>query len=319
MSIQSIQNPLHRRPQVLLVDDSPSSLRTLGEILSPDHDVLVATTGQAALEIARAMEPLDLILLDVMMPGLDGHAVCRALKEDESARRVPIIFVTALMGPEAEARGFDMGAVDYITKPFSAPVVRARVRTHVSLKRRSDLLENLAFLDGLTGIANRRQLDEHLDREWRRLTRRSASISLLMIDIDHFKGLNDHYGHGYGDDCLRRVAGAIADVARRSGDLPARYGGEEFAVVLPDTGIDGALAVAEKIRRSVEDLGLPNVASRVADHVTVSVGVAGSIPRHRGTPQELVNAADRALYRAKSSGRNRVHGEPTEVANIDEP
>jgi diguanylate cyclase (GGDEF)-like protein len=179
-------------------------------------------------------------------------------------------------------------------------------------------LENLAFLDGLTGIANRRQFDEHLEREWRRLTRRSAPLSLLMIDIDHFKGLNDHYGHGYGDDCLRRVAGALADVARRSGDLPARYGGEEFAVVLPDTGTDGALTVAEKIRAAVEALRLPHVASRVAGHVTVSVGVAGGIPRHRGTPRELVNAADRALYRAKSSGRNRIHGEPSEDASLDE-
>lgn len=291
------------------MDDSPTSLRTLGEILSPDYDVLVATTGQAALEIARGPEPLDLILLDVMMPGLDGHAVCRALKEDERARLVPIIFVTALLGSEAEARGFDMGAVDYITKPLSAPVVRARVRTHVSLKRRSDLLERLAFLDGLTGIANRRQFDELLEREWRRLTRRVSPLSLLMVDIDHFKGLNDHYGHGYGDDCLRRVAGAIAEVARRSGDIAARYGGEEFVVLLPDTGLDGALTVAEKVRSGVEALRLPHASSPVAGHITVSVGVAGSIPRHRGSSQELVNLADRALYRAKSSGRNRVHGE----------
>ena len=203
-----------------------------------------------------------------------------------------------------------MGAVDYITKPFSAPVVRARVRTHVSLKRRSDLLENLAFLDALTGIANRRQFDEQLDREWRRLARRGTPLSLLMIDIDHFKALNDHYGHGYGDDCLRRVAEAIDDVTGRSSDLAARYGGEEFAVILPETGLEGALAVAEKMRRAVDALKVSHATSPVADHITVSAGAAGSVPQHHGSPNELVAMADRALYRAKAAGRNCVRGEP---------
>jgi diguanylate cyclase (GGDEF)-like protein len=305
---------LHRA-KILLVDDSTTNLRILGEILSPDYDILVSTSGEIALEIARGSEPPDLILLDVKMPGMDGYTTCRILKEDDHTRNIPVIFITAVEGSQAETKGFELGAVDYITKPYSAPVVHARVKTHVALKQHADLLEGLAFIDGLTGIANRRQFDQQLEKEWRRMMRRSTPLSLLMIDIDHFKRFNDHYGHGAGDDCIRLVARAIASTIKRPGDLAARYGGEEFAIILPDTDEKGASTVAEATRLAVESLKLPHASSLVADHVTISLGVASDIPHSQGNLQNLIDAADHALYRAKSAGRNQISIEPHTTNN----
>lgn len=297
------------RAKILIVDDSTTNLMLLGEILTPEYDVLVATSGEMALEIARNPEPPDLILMDVKMPGMDGYTACQILKEDNHTRNIPLIFITAMEGSQAETKGFELGAVDYITKPYSAPVVCARVKTHLALKKHVDLLENLAFIDGLTGIANRRQFDQQLEKEWRRMMRRNAPLSLLLIDIDHFKKFNDHYGHGAGDDCLRQIAYTIASVIKRPGDLAARYGGEEFAVVLPDTDENGASAVAEVMRLAVNTLKRPHAMSPVADHITISVGVASDIPRIHQNEKDLINAADHALYHAKITGRNRVNTE----------
>jgi diguanylate cyclase (GGDEF)-like protein len=303
--------PQQDRTKILLVDDSPTNLMILGGILSEDYDILVATSGAAALEIAQSAEPPDLILLDVEIPGMDGYAICQMLKENTTTRSIPIIFVTAVEGSQAETKGFELGAVDYITKPYSTPVVRARVKTHVQLKKQLDLLENMAFLDGLTGIANRRQFDQELEKEWRRMMRQNTSLSLLLIDIDYFKKFNDHYGHAVGDDCLRRVAQTILKVIKRPGDLVARYGGEEFVVVLPNTNATGAYAVAESMRFAVDQLKLPHVDSPVTDHVTISVGLTSEIPDRQASLQEFVNRADEALYRAKSSGRNQIQTEPS--------
>jgi diguanylate cyclase (GGDEF)-like protein len=302
--------PHGQRAKILLVDDSPTNLMLLGEILSADYDVLVANSGETALEIARNSEPPDLILLDVKMPRTDEYATCQLLKEDANTRDIPIIFVTAVEGSQAETRGFELGAVDYITKPYSTPVVLARVRTHMALKKHSELLESLAFIDGLTGIANRRQFDQQLEKEWSRMMRQNAPLSLLIIDIDHFKTFNDQYGHGAGDDCLRLVARTIAGIIKRPGDLAARYGGEEFVVILPGTDEIGAHSVAESMRSAVDKLAIPHAGSSVADHVTISIGGASHIPRRQGNFQDLINSADRALYRAKSAGRNQIFIEP---------
>jgi diguanylate cyclase (GGDEF)-like protein len=298
--------PQNQRAKILLVDDSTTNLRILGAILSPDYDILVAISGGTALEIARDPEPPDLILLDVQMPEMDGYTVCQILKEDDLTRNIPVIFITAVDGSQAETKGFELGAVDYITKPYSPLVVRARVGTQVALKQRTDLLETMAFLDGLTGISNRRQFDRQLEKEWSLMMRRSAPLSLLLIDIDYFKRYNDHYGHGAGDDCLRLVARTIASVIKRPGDLAARYGGEEFAIILPDTDEKGARVVAEAARLAVESLKLPHASSPLTDHITISLGVTTDIPHRQGNLQDLVNAADHALYHAKSAGRNRI-------------
>jgi diguanylate cyclase (GGDEF)-like protein len=241
---------------------------------------------------------------------MDGYAACQILKEADNTRDIPVIFITALEDPQSEMKGFELGAVDYITKPYSAQAIRARVKTHLALKQHADILEDQAFLDGLTGIANRRQFDQSLEKEWQRMMRRETPLSLLMIDIDHFKQFNDRYGHGVGDECLRLVACTIASIIKRPGDLAARYGGEEFVVILPETDEKGACTVAEVIRLAVESLKPPHVSSLAAAHVTISLGVACDIPRRHANMQDLVNAADRALYRAKSAGRNQVSVEP---------
>ncbi len=299
------------RTKILLVDDSPTNLMILGGILSSEYEILVATSGAAALEIVQSFEPPDLILLDVEMPGMDGYAICRILKEGSSTCNIPIIFVTAVEGSQAETKGFELGAVDYITKPYSTPVVRARVKTHVQLKKQMKILENMAFLDGLTGIANRRQFDQELEKEWRRMMRQNAPLSLLLMDIDYFKKFNDHYGHAAGDDCLRLVAQTVSRVIKRPGDLVARYGGEEFAIILPNTNEPGAYAVAESMRFAVDHLKLAHATSLLTDHVTISLGVTSDIPDREGNLQDFVNRADHALYRAKSSGRNQVQIEPS--------
>ena len=299
-------HPQAHRAKILLVDDSTTNLRILGAILSPDYDILVAISGETALEIARDPEPPDLILLDVQMPEMDGYTACQILKEDDLTRNIPIIFITAMDGSQAETKGFELGAVDYITKPYSPPVIRARVGTQVALKQRTDLLETMAFLDGLTGISNRRQFDRQLEKEWSLMMRRNAPLSLLLIDIDHFKRFNDNNGHAAGDDCLRLVAQTIASVIKRPGDLAARYGGEEFAIILPDTDEKGARVVAAAVHLAVEALKLPHASSPLTDHITISLGVTTDIPRRQGNLQDLVNAADHALYHAKSAGRNRI-------------
>jgi len=300
-----ITGPIHRE-RILIVDDAPANIRLLGETLRARYKISAAPGGEAGLKLARAEPHPDLILLDVVMPDLDGYEVCRRLKEDQCTRGIPVIFITALDDEADETHGLELGAVDYITKPFSLPIVTARVRTHLELKRHRDMLEDLSNRDGLTGIHNRRSFDEALHAEWRRAAREGASLSLVMIDIDHFKAYNDRYGHLGGDDCLRRVAGALAASVVRAGDRVARYGGEEFAALLPGADAAAARAVAEKLRRAVAGLEIAHEDSSAADHVTISAGASASMPTVDVDPAQLIESADRALYDAKAAGRDRV-------------
>ncbi|WP_028587819.1 diguanylate cyclase domain-containing protein [Desulfocurvus vexinensis] len=299
-----------QRRKVLLVDDSPLNITILGEALAKDYEIAVATNGADALVMAAGPRPPDLILLDIIMPGMDGMEVCAALKADPLTSDVPVIFITAMTTEEDETRGLAAGAVDYITKPFSIPIVKARVRTHVELKAQRDLLRELSTIDGLTGIANRRRLDEFCAREWKRAQRAGAPLSVVMADIDHFKAYNDTYGHAAGDDCLRAVAQALGRAVQRPTDLVARYGGEEFAAVLPDTDAQGARHIAEAMRQAVADLALEHTASSVAAHVTISAGTATAVAASGATLEGLFAAADERLYAAKQQGRNRVEAGP---------
>lgn len=293
--------------RVLVVDDSPSHLAILTESLRSEFDVRIATSGPEALRLVDETPP-DLILLDILMPDMDGYEVCRRLKADFATRNIPVIFLTAKNDVADETRGLTIGAVDYIIKPVTVPIVQARVRAHVELKRRGDLLETLSLRDGLTGIPNRRRFDDCLDRAWRQAQRNGAPLSLVMADIDDFKAYNDTYGHMAGDDCLRAVARTLSHGLKRPGDLAARFGGEEFAIVLEDTDLGGALYLAEAMRLAVEALGLPHQGSRAARVVTVSLGVACSVPTPDQDPRGLLCLADRKLYEAKVAGRNRVLG-----------
>ena len=293
--------------KILVVDDVPTNIQVVSNILREEYHVFFAVSGASALDLAVREMP-DLILLDVVMPEMDGYEVCERLKADPITEEIPVIFVTGQEEEEDETRGLDAGAIDYLTKPVSPAILRARVRNHLELKRRGDILKGLSHLDGLTGIANRRRFDEMLEREWRRCRRNAKPLSLLMMDVDFFKRYNDHYGHIAGDDCLKAVAVALCSVVKRPGDLVARYGGEEFVALLPETVAPGALEVAEAINHAINDLDIPHAESEASGHVTLSIGCATLVPGGNKVPLELVEAADGRLYTAKEEGRNCVRG-----------
>jgi diguanylate cyclase (GGDEF)-like protein len=288
----------------LVVDDAPENLRVLTAVLKDQYRVKVATNGERALALAAGDDPPDLILLDVVMPGMDGYEVCRRLKNNLKTAAIPVLFVSSRDEEEDEARGLDAGGIDYIVKPVRPSIVQARVKNHIELKRSRDLLERLTTVDHLTGISNRRRYDEYLDLECRRAVRDGEPLSLIAIDIDHFKAYNDHYGHPEGDACLIAVAQALAATVTRPTDVVARCGGEEFACILPGTDAAGAAQLAEQMRQAVAALELPHQGSPAHGCVTVSLGVATRILASGQLPQLLAAAADRALYEAKAAGRN---------------
>ena len=319
---------------VLVVDDDEtlrSSLRLLLE-----HNgygtVLTASSGQEALDLLARDEAageergVQVVLLDLHMPGIDGAEACARIKSEPRLRTIPVLVITGDPEERALERAFAAGASDYIVKPVRVAELLARLRAawerkhelNRSRARERELerlthkleevnreLERLSVRDELTGVGNRRFFNLLLTQEWGRARRDGLPLALVLIDVDSFKGYNDHYGHQQGDECLRRVAAALHGVVRRPADYLARYGGEEFAVILPHTGPDGAAAVAELLRARVEALELEHRASP-RGLVTISLGVATALPERHGAAESLVVAADRALYQAKRCGRNRV-------------
>ncbi|HEY3276488.1 MAG TPA: diguanylate cyclase [Syntrophorhabdaceae bacterium] len=307
---------------ILIVDDTPASLKLLTETLASEgFRVRPLNNGELALRSA-GMEPPELILLDVRMPGLDGFEVCRRLKEDAMLRPIPVIFISAAADVEDKLAAFQAGGVDYITKPFRREEVLARATTHIELYRSrrelarlnqalieaNEKLTRLSETDGLLGIANRPCFDRVLEREWNGHMRSGTPLSLAMIDVDHFKLYNDTYGHLAGDACLKTVAEKVRTVLRRSTDLVARYGGEEVVVVMPDTPLEGAMNIARDIQSRFIDEPIPDSAVD-RGFVTVSIGVAMRLPESGSLPSSLVAAADRALYAAKEAGRNCIRHE----------
>ena len=293
------------RPKLLVVDDQRINILVLNELFRNDCEVFMATNGEQALQICRAQLP-DLVLLDVQMDGIDGFEVCRRLKADAESRNIPVIFITAQGGEADEVRGLQLGAVDFIAKPINPVIVRARVQTHLTLKLQSDLLRSMALFDGLTGVPNRRKFDEQLVRDWRQSQREQTALSVILIDVDHFKRYNDHYGHQAGDAALQAVARVLDGTLKRPHYLLARYGGEEFVGVLPNTGLSEAVELAERMQTEVRALNLEHVGSPEAQVVTISLGVATVVARSDLAPQALVEAADQQLYAAKQAGRARV-------------
>ena len=294
-----------RKPRLLVVDDQPTNIQVLYRVFADDCQVFMATSGEQALHTAREEAP-DVILLDVMMPDMDGYEVCRQLKQDSATRDIPVLFVTAHHEAQEEARGLACGAVDFITKPIHPAVVRARVHTHLTLLRQTEVLKRLVFIDALTHAFNRRYFDERLAEEWGRAQRTGRPLGLILIDVDYFKQFNDVNGHQRGDDALRQVAQALKGTILRPSDVVCRYGGEEFACLLPDTDLDGALQVAQRMKLAVRDLAIGHPASAVAEVLTISAGVAVRTPTSRGDAAALLALADAQLYRAKAEGRARV-------------
>jgi diguanylate cyclase (GGDEF)-like protein len=299
--------PAAERPRLLVVDDQRVNIQALFQAFQADHKVQMATSGEQALAMCRSQPP-DLVLLDVVMPGMDGFEVCRRLKADDATRDIPVIFVTGHHDEDAETRGLDVGAVDFISKPINPRIVRARVKTHLTMKQQADLLRQWVYIDGLTGVCNRRYFDEHLKCEWDRAVRLGTSLSLAMVDVDLFKRYNDHYGHQAGDECLRRVAAVMKTCLRRPTDRVARYGGEEFALLMPDTDAAGALHLARQIRQGLVEAHIDHAASSVGALLTISVGIATRAPDVVNDAGALLKAADEQLYLAKSRGRDQACG-----------
>jgi diguanylate cyclase (GGDEF)-like protein len=312
--------------RILLVDDNPGMIQVMARILSGIGQLQFATSGVGAMQQARDMPP-DLILLDADMPGMNGYDVCAALKSDAILADIPVIFVTGHGEQVFELKGLEIGAVDFLTKPISEPLLLARVKTQLRVKHLTDELRRIGTIDALTETVNRRAFDTALQREWKRGLRSGDPICLLMVDVDHFKLFNDHFGHPAGDACLRTVAQVLQRTAQRPGDIVARYGGEEFALLLPQTPCAGAERLAHRLLEALQAVRMPHPASPTADHVAVSIGIGcydehspGWVAPSGGTPGEfhggtrsgvdqvriatdLIDSADKALYAAKRAGR----------------
>ena len=286
---------------VLIVDDLRTNALALAKILKPEWAVQTAFDGPTALRMAEEEPEPDIILLDIKMPGMDGHEVCKRLKQSPETRDIPVMFVTALDDQKDEAYGLGLGAVDYIVKPVNAPIVKARIRNHIALRQALSKLEQLAIRDELTGLYNRRKLDESFAVEVSRAERYGRPLSVIMLDIDHFKAVNDTHGHPVGDAVLVETAERLR-AALRTSDIPSRWGGEEFLIICPETPLETAVQLAERLRHDYESCDFP-----AAGRLTASFGVAAH-QKGQGV-DDILLSADEALYRAKNGGRNRVERE----------
>jgi len=327
--------PLRTKQEIILiVDDSSDNLRLLSTMLSSQgYTVKKAVSGKFALQALDVINP-DLILLDINMPEMDGYQVCNLIKSKEKYRTTPIIFISASDQIFNKVKAFQVGGIDYITKPFQLEEVLIRIenqlnqkRLYQELQRQNELLENeiaerrraenalteankklelLAWLDGLTGIANRRKFDEYIHQEWERARREQIPLSLILVDVDFFKLYNDKLGHLMGDDCLKKVASILHYIVRKSTDLVARYGGEEFVLVLPNTPQEGAIILAGRIQYTIAAEKIIHPNSSVSDYLTLSMGINTKVPDTIMQVTDFINMADQALFKAKKAGRGRI-------------
>jgi diguanylate cyclase (GGDEF)-like protein len=289
---------------ILIVDDEISNIWILESALKSYYTLYTAHDGRSALEMAKKHLP-DLILLDVIMPDISGYEVLAELKKTAATMGIPVIFITGLSTVEEEEKGFLLGAVDYITKPFNSTIVRVRVRQHLQTLRQFRMIQRLSSIDPLTDIPNRRGFNDRMNTEWARAIRGQEPIGILLIDVDNFKIYNDTYGHPQGDEALLCLARLFRRTLERSTDFVARWGGEEFVVLLPGTDLNGAVNVAEQIRANTEATPIPRVDGSDT-RVTVSIGAHSLIPSAASSPEPFISQADKALYAAKNNGKNRV-------------
>jgi diguanylate cyclase (GGDEF)-like protein len=285
---------------ILIADDDPGNIEILNDILEEEYDIMFAMEGPRALELVREQMP-DLVILDVMMPGLSGYEVCRELKKDPKTANIPVVFLTSLDNDQGEAYGLELGAIDYIGKPIRPPIVKVRVRNHMELKKSRDLLEVLSTIDNLTGVANRNKFHQKFDESLKLAQREGLRLALLLLDLDHFKEINDTYGHVAGDDLLRNFANCCSRACRQT-DMVARLGGDEFAILLVNPKDRNAVEMVA--RKLLEDLGKPMVIQEHPIQIGASIGIA-MYPEDGQDVDTLTKKADASLYEAKGSGRNR--------------
>lgn len=293
-----------KKPTILVVDDMTTTLLLLHDLLKDTYEVKIAKSGTKALEILESPNDIDLILLDIEMPDINGYDVCKRIKNNETIKNIPIIFITGRTSQEDEEYGLNLGAIDYITKPFNKAIVKLRIKNYLDLKIKNDMLEKLSMYDGLTNIRNRRFFDETFEKTFSEIKRDKKSLAVLMIDIDFFKPYNDNYGHGQGDETLRKVAKALEKTIKRASDFVARYGGEEFVILLKDINKDGVEAVANNLLNAVRELKITHEFSKIEKYVTVSIGASFYNSSSDITKLELLLKADETLYNVKNSGRN---------------
>ena len=296
------------------------------------YQVLQAETGITGIRLAQ-QSPQDIILLDAKMPTMDGFTCCAQLQALLQDQCPPVVMITGLSDQESVDRAFAVGAIDFITKPIHIAVLQHRMRQvlrerelvhqlaaiNQQLATANEELQQLARIDSLTQLANRRYFEEMLVREWRRLARQQQPLGIIFCDVDFFKQYNDVYGHVAGDVCLQEIARLLQLSILRPADLVARYGGEEFIILLPETDIAGTELIAQRIHTNISDAAIPHAGSAIAAVVTVSLGVTCTIPKHNSHPQHFVEAADSALYTAKSKGRNQTLVKPYQVEVSQSP
>jgi len=291
---------------ILAIDDNPDNLALVEFLLQSDYKIYSASSGESGLKKSQQHKP-DLILLDLIMPGMDGFHVLVELKRNPATRHIPIIILSSLCHSNEEIKGLSLGAVDYISKPFTPTLLKLRVQLHLKIVAQHQKIQQLAHQDHLTKLNNRRYFDQQLDLEIKHSSRGHTPLSLALIDIDHFKLYNDHFGHVKGDKVLRQVADELTKNLQRDTDLIARYGGEEFVLVLPHTHKDGAIQLCKKLIQAIYNLSITHPLAQPHQQITISVGGYSYYPhQQQWQASEFINQADKQLYQAKSNGRHQV-------------
>ncbi len=293
------------RPLILIVEDSSVNGKLCERLLNKNgFDTAVCSDGESAIEFVNSNSP-DLILLDIIMPGIDGYEFCRVIKNNPKIRHTPIIFLSSMNDEKSIIKGFESGAVDFVTKPFRHQELIARTKTHIELKQTKEKLLRMAITDELTGLVNRRYFMGRLLHEYERIRRYESVFTLLMIDLDHFKNVNDSFGHQAGDVILRTVSDTMK-LSLRLSDIIGRIGGEEFAVILPETELGPGMIIGDRLRKRAEALEIPHKECKI--RMTISIGASQS-SKDDLSIDEVLQRADLALYRAKENGRNRIYSE----------
>ncbi|MDX4027922.1 GGDEF domain-containing response regulator [Aliarcobacter skirrowii] len=295
------------RATILIVDDMSTNLMMLSDILKDDYNIKISKTGEKAIELCKNLD-IDLVLLDIEMPLMNGYEVCKNLKNYEKTKNIPIIFVSAKNSEEDEEYGLNLGAIDYISKPFSKVIIKARVKNQIKLKQKTELLEKLSNYDGLTNIKNRRYFDERLNQVYKDSKIKNTNLALMMIDIDFFKPYNDNYGHGKGDEALKIVAktleNSILNTLDRPNDLVARYGGEEFVVLLSNIDLKELEEISNRVVKAIRDANIEHKFSKVASYLTISLGAVLYKSSNDLSIASIMKSADEALYEVKQKSRD---------------